>query len=98
MSDPTKPVEEWVGCMCDNAHDGVILVHDMQGDEVWLSPVTFAEPCGCVSNDQCPRCGSKIVPNPASKFTDDLGKCSSESCGWTWEHAVADADDSPSEP
>ena len=74
------------------AGKGGELEHDMQGDGVWATPVTYFMACDdCLLNGLCPGCSRAIPADEAEIATTRTDDWKCGACGW-------ELDDSRFEP
>lgn len=68
------------------------IEHDMQGDGVWMTPVTYFMPCDdCLLNGLCPGCSRAIPADEAEIAAKQTDRWKCGACGW-------ELDDSRFEP
>jgi ribosomal protein S27AE len=55
----------------------------MQGDGVWMTPVTYFYPCDdCLMNALCPNCSRAIPADEANRAAEDTEHWTCGACGW----------------
>jgi len=73
---------EFIECATCEGRGGE-FEHDMQGDGVWVTPVSFFIPCDdCLMNALCPKCSRAIPEDEAQIAADDTDKWTCGACGW----------------
>jgi len=81
---------EFTECATCEGRGGTVE-HDMQGDGIWFSPVSWYMPCSdCIEVGLCAGCGAEGVP-----LDSDIDTFTCEKCGW---HIDWDRIDGPDEP